>query len=79
MIRPNHYSPGGYSLKHLATVHGVTWRTPGATGLDTLTWIEQARAGSQDSWIRLLRYNEDDARGTRHLRAVLLAEPATPT
>jgi len=79
VIRPNYYSPGGYSLKHLATVHGATWRTPGATGLDTLTWIEQARAGSQDSWIRLLRYNEDDARGTRHLRAVLLAEPATPT
>lgn len=72
VIRPNHFAPRGYGLKQLASeVAGVEWRTPGATGRDTLGWIEAARLGDAEAWRRLVEYNEDDTCATRRLRAAL--------
>lgn len=68
VIRPNFYAPRGYGLKHLAPAAGALWRTGGASGEDTLTWIVDARDGDQSAWTRLLEYNEDDTQATRLLR-----------
>lgn len=45
VIRPNFYAPAGYGLKRLAPGAGAAWRTPGATGADTYSWIAAARSG----------------------------------
>lgn len=73
VVRPGFYAPTGYGLKHLSLGAGATWRTQGATGADTLGWIEQARSGRHDLWQKLVDYNEDDTRATLLLRAALRA------
>ena len=71
-IRSNHFSANGYGLKTLGALAGASWRTAGATGADTITWVEQARAGDPHAWNTLIAYNEDDTTATlllrRHLR-----------
>lgn len=71
VIRPNFYAPNGYGLKRLAQEVGAAWRTTGASGADTLKWIEEARDGDTSRWETLLDYNEDDTRATRTLRRSL--------
>lgn len=71
VVRPGFYAPTGYGLKHLAPGAGARWRTEGATGADTLGWVEQARAGQPGMWEKLVEYNEDDTRATLLLRAAL--------
>lgn len=68
VLREHCFAPHGYGLKTIAPVWGATWRTPGATGADTIRWIAAARTGDAASWSRLLEYNEDDTRATRALR-----------
>jgi len=68
VVRPGFYGPSGYGLKHLAPAAGATWRTEGATGADTLDWIEQAREGDEVVWKQLVEYNEDDTLATKFLR-----------
>ncbi len=72
VIRADFFSPSGYSLKVLAPQAGASWRTAGATGADTLAWIDAARAGEADAWTRIVEYNEDDTRATRALRHALV-------
>ena len=71
ILRPEFHAPNGYGLKTLAAGAGAHWRTPGATGADTLEWIEAARSGDQKSWATLIAYNEDDTRALRSLREAL--------
>ncbi|EON25004.1 hypothetical protein CF8_0903 [Nocardioides sp. CF8] len=73
VVRPHFYAPGGYGLKHLAPAADASWRTEGATGADTLTWIQTARDGDDGVWQQLVDYNEDDTRATRILREALAA------
>lgn len=73
VVRPHFYAPGGYGLKHLAPAADAIWRTEGATGADTLTWIQTARDGDRGVWQQLVDYNEDDTRATRILREALAA------
>jgi SAM-dependent methyltransferase len=73
VVRPHFYAPGGYGLKQLAPAAGASWRTEGATGADTLAWIEAARTGDPAVWQQLVDYNEDDTRATAELRATLRA------
>jgi predicted RecB family nuclease len=62
----------GHGLKTLA-VHGpgFAWRDEDPGGLQSQSWLEQARAGDADAAARLLAYNEDDVRATAALRAWL--------
>lgn len=71
VIRPSYFAPTGYGLKTLAPPAGATWRTPGATGRDTLDWVEQARTGDHAMWKQIALYNHDDTEATRKLRATL--------
>jgi len=70
----------GYGLKVVATVGaGFEWRDKSPGGLESQAWLEQARAGSQDAWDRILDYNTDDVRATLELRRWLRRETDTDT
>lgn len=71
VIRPAYFAPTGYGLKTLAPAAGATWRTTGATGRDTLDWVERARSGNELLWEQILQYNEDDTKATQTLRGAL--------
>ena len=62
-------------LKDTARLAGFSWRDPDPGGDTSMVWYENAtRADPNDAHAnqtRLLDYNEDDARATRHLRAWL--------
>ena len=72
-------TPFGTGLKALATYAGFTWRDDDPGGEQSLAWYELAtvhpdasvRAENQH---RVLEYNEDDCRATRHLREWLERE-----
>ncbi|WP_141216748.1 ribonuclease H-like domain-containing protein [Rhodococcus sp. 15-2388-1-1a] len=71
LVRPDFYAPHGYGLKKLAPAAGARWRTSGATGADTLDWIESARSGDAAAWDRIVTYNEDDVRALHALRSAI--------
>ena len=71
VIRPAYFAPTGYGLKTLAPAAGATWHVAGATGRDTLDWVEQARAGDEDMWEQIARYNREDTEATQTLRTAL--------
>lgn len=75
VIRPNFYAPAGYGLKQLAPGAGAAWRTPGANGANTISWIAAAHCGDQEAWARLVEYNEDDTRASKALRHRLDDDP----
>ena len=73
-VRDHYDGVADKSLKTVAQKFGATWRTPNATGADTLEWIEAARGeGGSAAEARelLLRYNEDDIRALAIIRDVL--------
>ena len=71
IVRAHYFSGLGYSLKRLAGLAGFQWTEDGMTGADTYDLIALARTGDSDAWQSLLRYNEDDTRAARALRAFL--------
>lgn len=71
VVRDHYDGVGGKSLKTVANTFGATWRTEGADGADTLTWIDDARNSGDEAVEareRLLGYNEDDTRALRSIR-----------
>lgn len=74
VVRDHFDGVGGRSLKTVGTAYGATWRTEGATGVDTLAWVDDARLGqgsAEEARERLLAYNEDDTVALRMLRSGL--------
>lgn len=78
-------TPFGTGLKSLATYAGFTWRDDDPGGEQSLAWYELAtvdpdeevRAANRQ---RVLEYNDDDCRATRHLRDWLEREgPSLPS
>lgn len=65
-------SRAGLGLKVVAT-EGASfrWRDDDPGGLNSQRWLDQARAGDQASWQRILDYNEDDVRATLAVRRFL--------
>ncbi|MFA6130909.1 MAG: TM0106 family RecB-like putative nuclease [Patescibacteria group bacterium] len=58
-----------YSLKDIATHLGFSWRTSGASGLDSVLWYhEWLEEGNEDILQTIVDYNEDDVRATWFLR-----------
>jgi len=80
VVREHFAGTSGNGLKEVAARYGGTWRTPDATGADTLIWVDEAREGgprSGDAQARLLAYNEDDTRAVKLLwEALRTVEPA---
>lgn len=77
VVRDNYEGVAGKGLKSVAGILGATWQTPGATGADTLAWVEQARGRGTDApkaREQLLRYNEDDTRALSVIREALADE-----
>lgn len=77
VVRDHYDGVAGRSLKFVAGRFGAEWRDAGATGADTLEWVEAARAGGPDAESfkeRLLRYNEDDTLALVVLRGALNSE-----
>jgi hypothetical protein len=71
VVRDHFDGVSGSSLKVAGAAFGATWRTEGATGADTLTWVDVARGDEMDApeaISRLLAYNEDDTVALRKLR-----------
>jgi predicted RecB family nuclease len=66
-------TPFGTGLKALATYAGFTWRDDDPGGEQSLAWYELATAHPDanvraENQHRVIEYNEDDCRATRHLR-----------
>lgn len=78
-------TPFGTGLKALASYAGFTWRDGDPGGEQTLAWYELATAHADasvrtENQHRLLEYNDDDCRATRHLREWLEREgPSLPS
>lgn len=78
-------TPFGTGLKALATYAGFEWRDDDPGGEQSLAWYELATADADErvrteNQQRLLDYNEDDCRATRHLREWLSQEsPSIPS
>ena len=73
-VRDHYDGVAGKSLKNVGRRFGATWHVPGATGADTLEWVDIARGNGPDAASareRLLRYNEDDTRALAVIRAAL--------
>ncbi|RYG78463.1 hypothetical protein EU513_02305 [Yimella sp. RIT 621] len=71
VVRDHFDGVAGTSLKAVAATFGATWRTVGASGADTLTWIDMARASGPEAdqaRARLVAYNEDDTTALGALR-----------
>ncbi len=69
IMRANFFGRDGLGLKVVATRGaGFAWRDEDPGGLQSITWLEQVRAGDHDSKQRILEYNEDDVRATLALR-----------
>jgi hypothetical protein len=72
VVRDHYEGVAAKSLKSVAQHFGATWHVPGATGADTLSWVEDARGANGPSATeareRLLRYNEDDVRALAIIR-----------
>jgi len=78
VVRDHFDGAGGKSLKIVGAVYGATWRTDGATGADTLDWVDKARgegSAADDARLWLLHYNEDDVTALRKLRDGLAGHP----
>ncbi len=75
----------GTGLKAPATDVGFVWRDDDPGGKQSLAWYELATADPDsdvrgENQRRLLAYNEDDCRATRHLREWLSREgPSIPS
>ena len=67
VVRDHFDGVGGRSLKSVGAAFGAVWRTKGATGEDTLGWVDEARIGGWEARDRLLAYNEDDTRALLRL------------
>ncbi|MGA9147245.1 MAG: ribonuclease H-like domain-containing protein, partial [Candidatus Nanopelagicales bacterium] len=69
IMRANFFSRDGLGLKVVATRGaGFAWRDEDPGGLQSITWLEQVRAGDSHVKQRVLEYNEDDVRATLALR-----------
>ena len=69
IVRANFFGRDGLGLKVAATRGaGFSWRDEDPGGLQSITWLEQVRAGVDDLRQRVLEYNEDDVRATQALR-----------
>ncbi len=68
VVRDHYDGVGSKSLKTVGAAFGAVWRTEGATGADTLHWVDDARNGDTDAQDRLVAYNEDDTQALRALR-----------
>lgn len=65
-------SRAGLGLKVVATEGaGFHWRDEDPGGLNSQVWLDQARAGDEAAWQRILDYNEDDVRATLAVRQFL--------
>ena len=74
VVRDHFDGTSTMSLKTIGAKFGASWRTAGATGADTLAWVEEARGAgpaAADARERLLAYNQDDTNALRLLRAGL--------
>lgn len=74
VVRDHYGGVTDKSLKSVAGRLGATWRTPDATGADTLEWVEVARGegdSASEAREQLLRYNEDDTRALAIIRDAL--------
>jgi predicted RecB family nuclease len=71
VVREHFFSASGYALKELAPLAGAAWRTAGLDGRTAQEWVEKARAGDEQAWTQLVRYNVDDVRANRALREFL--------
>jgi predicted RecB family nuclease len=61
------------SLKELAGHLGYVWRTPGATGLDTMVWRSRWETSHDDTLKqRLIDYNLDDCHALSRLTSFLI-------
>ena len=75
----------GTGLKSLAAYTGFTWRDDDPGGEQSLAWYELATADPDEAVRaanrqRVLEYNDDDCRATRHLREWLEREgPSLPS
>ena len=62
-------SRDGHSLKFVATESGAFhWRDEDPGGRQSQEWLDEARAGADVAWTRILVYNEDDVLATLQLR-----------
>ncbi|HVT64341.1 MAG TPA: TM0106 family RecB-like putative nuclease [Mycobacteriales bacterium] len=65
-------SRSGLGLKVVATeAAGFKWRDEDPGGRNSQLWLEQARAGDDAAWNRIVAYNEDDVRATLAIRRFL--------
>ena len=78
IIRRNFFGVAGLGIKKVAPVFGFHWRDADPGGLQSQSWLEQARrdlANSADLRARILDYNEDDVRATAAVRDGLRTLP----
>lgn len=69
VMRRHFFGRSGLGLKVTATRGaGFSWRDEDPGGLQSITWLEQVRAGDSELQRRILEYNEDDVRATLALR-----------
>lgn len=72
IMRENYFGRDGLGLKVAASRGaGFSWRDEDPGGLQSITWLEQVRAGESQLKQRVLEYNEDDVRATLALRTWL--------
>lgn len=75
IMRANYFGREGLGLKIAATRGaGFSWRDEDPGGLQSITWLEQVRAGQDHLKQRVLEYNEDDVLATLALREWLSTE-----
>ena len=72
LVRENFIGLYGLGIKKIAPAVGFTWRDEDPGGLQSQTWLKEARAGSgahyEAARSRILRYNEDDVTATAAIR-----------
>ena len=72
LMRENFIGLHGLGIKKIAPAVGFTWRDEDPGGLQSQTWLKEARAGSgahnEAARNRILSYNEDDVTATAAIR-----------